>query len=69
MVDLYRFMMKSHAESFMAGEIYMSSLGYFWNNGFESQQDIDEGTVEMQHVANSPLMHQQWSGCWPSGTT
>lgn len=55
MVDLYRFMMKSHAESFMAGEIYMSSLGYFWNNGFESQQDIDEGTVEMQHVANSPL--------------
>lgn len=55
MVDLYRFMRKDYAESFLEGNIYMSALGYFWANGFESQQDINEGTVQMQAPAQSPF--------------
>lgn len=55
MVDLYRFMRKDFAESFMEGNIYMSALGYFWANGFESQQDFNEGTVQMQSPQNSPF--------------
>lgn len=55
MVDLYRFMRKNFAESFLEGNIYMSALGYFWANGFESQQDINEGIVQMQAPAQSPF--------------
>ena len=55
MVDLYRFMRKDFAESFLEGNIYMSALGYFWANGFESQKDFNEGTVEMQEPARSPF--------------
>lgn len=55
MVDLYRFMRKDYAESFLEGNIYMSALGYFWSNGFESQQDLNEGTVQMQNPQKSPF--------------
>lgn len=55
MVDLYRFMRKDFADSFLEGNIYMSALGYFWANGFESQHDINEGTVQMQAPAQSPF--------------
>lgn len=55
MVDLYRFMRRDFAESFLKGNIYMSALGYFWKNGFESQQDFNEGTVQLQAPAESPL--------------
>lgn len=55
MVDLYRFMRKDFAESFLEGNIYMSALGYFWANGFESQQDFNEGTVQMQAPQQSPF--------------
>ena len=58
MVDLYRFMRKDFAESFLEGNIYMSALGYFWANGFESQQDFNEGTVQMQAPNQSPLPQQ-----------
>lgn len=55
MVDLYRFMRKDFAEAFLEGNIYMSALGYFWTNGFESQKDFNEGTVQMQDPKQSPL--------------
>lgn len=55
MIDLYRFMKKEFAESFLKGNIYMSALGYFWSNGFDSQKDFNEGTVEMQAPADSPF--------------
>lgn len=55
MVDLYRFMRKEFAESFLKGKIFMSSLGYFWENGFESQKDFNEGTVQMQSPGQSPF--------------
>lgn len=55
MVDLYRFMKKEFAESFLQGKIYMSALGYFWENGFESQKDFNEGTAQMQAPAQSPF--------------
>lgn len=37
----------------------MSALGYFWENGFESQKDFNEGTVQMQSPRQSPLP-QNW---------
>lgn len=37
------FSKKKYAEQFMAGSLYMNSLSYFWENGFEKQQDILEG--------------------------
>lgn len=58
MVDLYRFMRKDFAEDFLKGNIYMSALGYFWANGFESQRDYNEGTVRMQDP-NQSLLPQQ----------
>lgn len=55
MVDLYRFMKKAYVEPFLSGNIRMSALGYFWANGFESQKDFNEGTVQMQAPAQSPF--------------
>lgn len=53
MLELIRFTSGPHAEEFMAGRLYMSSLGYFWNNGFEGQQDMLEGTAWMQDPKES----------------
>ena len=48
MIDLYRFVKEEHLESFLNGDLYMSSLGYFWSHGFEGQNDIFEGVCEAQ---------------------
>lgn len=53
MLELIRFTSGPHAEKFMAGRLYMSSLGYFWNNGFEGQQDMLEGAARMQDPKES----------------
>lgn len=55
MLELYRFTTAKHVESLLAGNLYMSSLGYFWNNGFEGQKDTFEGVVQMQDPKKSPL--------------
>ena len=53
MLELIRFTSGSHAEEFMAGRLYMNSLGFFWNNGFEGQRDMLEGVAQMQDPKNS----------------
>ena len=40
------FCLKDYAEMFKAGKLYMNSLAYFWNNGFEEQRDIFEGITD-----------------------
>lgn len=37
---------KEYAEQFLKGELYMNSLAYFWDNGFEDQRDLFEGVSE-----------------------
>lgn len=37
---------KDYAEQFLKGELYMNSLAYFWDNGFEDQKDLFEGVSE-----------------------
>ena len=53
MLELIRFTSGSHAEEFMAGRLYMNSLGFFWNNGFEGQRDMFEGVAQMQDPRDS----------------
>lgn len=55
MIDLYRFMKREFAEEFLKGNIYMSALGYFWENGFEGQKDFGEGTVQMHAPKDTPF--------------
>lgn len=35
----------NHAESFQNGCLYMNTMDYFWNNGFDEQKDILEGVI------------------------
>lgn len=43
MFDLIRFTKPEHVESTLSGHLYMNSIGYFWEHGFEDQKDIYEG--------------------------
>ena len=36
---------KKFADEFVSGSLYMNSLNYFWNNGFDEQRDMFEGIV------------------------
>ncbi|MCH5342740.1 MAG: hypothetical protein J1E64_01785 [Acetatifactor sp.] len=36
---------RKYVKDFMAGNLYMNTLDYFWNNGFPEQKDIHEGVV------------------------
>lgn len=42
---LAKFTSKQFADSFRQGQLYMNTLNYFWNNGFEDQKDIMEGVI------------------------
>ena len=39
------FSQKKFLDAFISGKLYMNTLNYFWNNGFEEQKDIFEGVV------------------------
>ena len=39
------FSQRSFLDMFVSGKLYMNTLNYFWNNGFEEQKDIFEGVV------------------------
>ena len=44
MIRLFRgFKEQKWAEQFVRGDIYMNTLGYFWNEGNVEQQDFLEG--------------------------
>lgn len=36
---------KEYRDQFVAGKLYMNTLDYFWNNGFDDQKDLFEGVV------------------------
>lgn len=36
---------KKYLEEFSSGSLYMNTLDYFWNNGFDEQNDMFEGVV------------------------
>ena len=36
------FSQKNFLDAFISGKLYMNTLDYFWNNGFEEQKDIFE---------------------------
>ena len=36
---------KKYLDEFVSGQLYMNTLDYFWNNGFEEQKDIFEGVI------------------------
>lgn len=64
MYDLYRFMSWEHAESFLRGELYMSTLGRFWpaypkerdeSGEPDGRMDCFEGTALAQRPENCPL--------------
>jgi hypothetical protein len=48
---------KEYAQYFLAGNIYMNSLDYFWQTGFDDQKDIFEGiicTINSEQCENFP---------------
>lgn len=49
---LIKFTSKKFAESFQSGNLYMNSLNYFWNNGFDGQKDILEGVISSTNPQN-----------------
>lgn len=44
-----------YAEQFLSGEIYMNSIGFFWENGFEDQKDSYEG---ISHIVNKDSVNE-----------
>lgn len=42
---LIKFTKLDYAKSFQQGKLYMNTLSWFWNNGFEDQKDILEGVI------------------------
>lgn len=62
------FSTKEYAEMFVSGKLYMNSLSFFWDNGFEEQRDVFEGIsdtinakkigipVNMQQLINGDIM-------------
>lgn len=54
---LIRFTKREYANSFIAGEVYMSSLAKFWDirNNFEEQKDFFEGVAAINLKENTPL--------------
>lgn len=47
MYDLIRFFEeKEYAEEFLEGNLYMNSLGHFWNLEPAPQKDVAEGVIE-----------------------
>lgn len=59
------FKTKEYAEMFKSGKLYMNSLSYFWDNGFESQKDVLEGiceTIKKDEMGFSTQMKQLING-------
>lgn len=59
------FSAKEYAEMFKHGKLYMNSLSFFWENGFEEQRDIYEGisdTLDKSKIGFPVDMRQLISG-------
>lgn len=57
---------KKYLEEFVSGQLYMNTLDYFWNNGFEEQKDIFEGvvcTVPVRDFNAFPMGFQSIQAC------
>ena len=39
------FAKEEYRKQFVAGKLYMNTIDYFWNNGFDDQRDVFEGIV------------------------
>ena len=56
MIEYYRFLRtKEYAEEFLNGSLYMNSMGYFWENGFEGQRDFAEGSLVTMNPSQTPF--------------
>lgn len=56
MIEYYRFLgTKEYAEEFLNGSLYMNSMGYFWENGFEGQRDFAEGSLVTMNPSQTPF--------------
>lgn len=57
---------KKYLEDFLNGKLYMNSLNYFWENGFDEQKDIFEGvvsTVPVKDMYAFPIGFQSIQAC------
>ena len=55
----------SYAKMFQGGKIYMNSLSWFWENGFEDQRDLFEGitaSVDKKRLGLPPFWQQLING-------
>ena len=50
------FSKKDYAEAFQNGKLYMNTLDYFWNQGFEDQKDILEGVTNLTDADGLPFL-------------
>ena len=49
---------KEYAECFLSGKLYMNTIGFFINNGFEDQKDAFEGTFCTVENSKFPILPQ-----------
>lgn len=62
---LIKFTQKEFAESFQSGILYMNSLNYFQNNGFEDQKDNLEGVILSANPHSSSDLPSSLIDCMP----
>ena len=56
MLEYYRFFAnKGYAEEFLRGNIFMNYLGWFWEHGFEGQNDFADGSLFTMDPSQTPF--------------
>lgn len=63
---LKHFESKHYLNEFLSGSLYMNTLNYFWNEGFEEQNDVFEGvvcTIPASKFNIIPITWQQIQAC------
>lgn len=51
---------KKYLKEFLSGSLYMNSLDYFWNNGFDEQRDLFEGVVCTVPASKLHMIPNEW---------
>lgn len=59
MFDLIKFTEEKYAASFLEGKLFMNTLGHFWEQGFEGQRDMKEGTQRLSTPGSTPALPKE----------
>jgi len=60
MFDLIKFCDEKYVSDLLDGKLFMNTLGYFWNNGFEGQKDFTEGTDMLSQPQDVEFIYKEF---------